>query len=71
MCCGSTACTFDGPDDGADVARREIRLIPAAGQSRRQASRPDHAGERQRLTNAGSSPGPRHAVNVGDRDRFS
>ena len=27
--CCSTACTFDDPDDGADIARREIRLIPA------------------------------------------
>src|SRR5262245_65747843 len=26
--CCSTACTFDEPDDGADIARREIRLIP-------------------------------------------
>ena len=27
--CCSTACTFDEPDDGADIARREIRLMPA------------------------------------------
>ena len=26
--CCSTACTFDEPDDGADIARREIRLRP-------------------------------------------
>ncbi len=26
--CCSTACTFDDPDDGADMARREIRLMP-------------------------------------------
>ena len=26
--CCSTACTFDEPDDGADIARREIRLSP-------------------------------------------
>jgi len=26
--CCSTACTFDDPDDGADIARREIRRSP-------------------------------------------
>ena len=26
--CCSTACTFDEPDDGADIARREMRLMP-------------------------------------------
>ena len=26
--CCSTACTFDEPDDGADIARREIRFSP-------------------------------------------
>ena len=26
--CCSTACTFDEPDDGADIARRDIRLSP-------------------------------------------
>ncbi len=25
--CCSTACTFEDPEDGADIARREIRLI--------------------------------------------
>ena len=28
--CCSTACTFDEPDDGADMARREMRLIPVS-----------------------------------------
>ena len=28
--CCSTACTFDEPDDGADIARREIRLMPVS-----------------------------------------
>ncbi|EHB49890.1 hypothetical protein MycrhDRAFT_5277 [Mycolicibacterium rhodesiae JS60] len=28
--CCSTACTFELPDDGADIARREIRLIPVS-----------------------------------------
>ncbi len=26
--CCSTACTFDDPDDGADIARREMRRSP-------------------------------------------
>ena len=28
--CCSTACTFEEPDDGADIARREMRLMPAS-----------------------------------------
>lgn len=28
--CCSTACTFDEPDDGADIARRETRLMPVS-----------------------------------------
>ena len=28
ICCCSTACTFVDPDDGADIARREMRLRP-------------------------------------------
>ena len=28
--CCSTACTFDEPDDGADMARREMRLMPVS-----------------------------------------
>ena len=28
--CCSTACTFDEPDEGADMARREMRLMPVS-----------------------------------------
>ena len=67
--CCSTACTFDDPDDGADIARREMRLIPVNLSGSSSGSSRPNRGHAPWL--AGSSCTQKYCSTFGYRSRVS